>query len=461
MRDKGSFRDPSGYVFKVDGKIYRAISSTYKNHFEHASKKLIFEELFDKGFLIRHKAIDKSIFKDLNDDIYKVIQPETIQFISYPYEWSFSQLKDAAILTLELQLELLKNDFTLKDATPYNIQFLNNKPIFIDTLSIEKINSIDYTWKAFKQFSEMFYMPLLLMSNVDLLSIRFLETFINGINYDLFFKLISFKQRLNPRVFLNLYLPYLIQKKLNKRSSIKNQKVLPKKNAEFLIVNLISSIKNIKIKSSETEWAEYYEEVNEEKPSYLVNKKNIVESYVKNLKVDKIIAWDIGANDGEFSKLISKIKNSKIYSIDIDPLAVEKNYLKNKEIENIFPLRIDFTSPSASIGWMTKERSSIFNRLEKPNLILGLAIMHHFINSNIPLYEILELFSLTNQFLLIEYIPINDIKARQIFSSRGEDFNYPSKVEFEKTFKNQFLIIESKKLEPTDRILYLMKRNEN
>ena len=62
-------------------------------------------------------------------DAYKILQPQRIPFISYPYEWSFSQLKDAALATLEIQLRALDHGMILKDASAYNIQYLAGKPV--------------------------------------------------------------------------------------------------------------------------------------------------------------------------------------------------------------------------------------------------------------------------------------------------------------------------------------------
>jgi len=456
MIEKSSFRDPSGYIFYENEKVYRAISKSFKLHFEKAKNDLIYDDLIKKKQLIPHKEQSVNLFDDLRTDIYKVIEHQKINFISYPYEWSFSQFKLAASLTLEIQLYLLERDYMLKDATPYNIQFIENSPIFIDTLSIEKIQTKDYTWKAFKQFSEMFLMPLILMSKFDLLSNRLLETNINGIDHNLFFKTLPFIKRFYPGIFTNIYLPYLIQKKYNNSTKeIKSGRFLPKKNAVILTKNLLSVVDSIRIKKAETEWAEYYEEVEIEKPDYLKNKIKVLENFIQNIKLDHV--WDLGSNDGVFSSIFSHTSKG-VFSIDIDPLAVEKNFLKNKNSKKIFPLRIDFTSPSSSIGWLNQERKNIFERLPKPNMILALAIIHHFINSNISIERIFDLFKMTKKFLVVEYIPIDDPKAIAIFSSRGPEFKYPSINEFEKLAELDFKILKKLKLEPTNRVLFFLEK---
>lgn len=139
--DEASFRDPSGFVFLESGRIYRQINASYKDDYEHLMSSGLYDDLVGRYLLVNHKETKKTA-----DDKsgYKVIEVEKIPFISYPYEWSFSQLKDAALLTLKIQMICMKYKMSLKDASAYNIQFLNGKPIFIDTLSFERRTKLSH-----------------------------------------------------------------------------------------------------------------------------------------------------------------------------------------------------------------------------------------------------------------------------------------------------------------------------
>ena len=120
MRDGGSFRDPSGFIFYEDGNVYRSINFSYKENFNHLVNSGLYDDLVQKGLLIKHNEVDVA---ENNPHQYKKLLVEKIPFISYPYEWSFNQFKDALLLTLKIQKISIKYGMTLKDATPYNIQF--------------------------------------------------------------------------------------------------------------------------------------------------------------------------------------------------------------------------------------------------------------------------------------------------------------------------------------------------
>ena len=160
-----SFRDPSGFVFFQKGTLYRQINKIYMNNYELLMSSNLYQNLIDCGLLIPHREID---LKNLNDpEAYKYLQPDPISFISYPYEWSFSQLKDAALATLSIQKASLKYGMSLKDANAYNIQFHKGKPVLIDTLSFEKYEE-GRPWSAYQQFCRFFLGPLALMAKVDI-----------------------------------------------------------------------------------------------------------------------------------------------------------------------------------------------------------------------------------------------------------------------------------------------------
>ena len=105
---------------------------------------------------------------------------------------------------------------------------------------------------------------------------------------------------------------------------------------------------------------------------------------------------------------------------------------------------------------MNKERSNIFSRIDKPDLICLFAIMHHILNLNIPFDFILDFMTISLKYVLIEYIPISDPKAKIIFASRGYNFEYPNQSEFEKKIKGKFTIVSKKKLSKTNRVLYFL-----
>ena len=206
----GSFRDPSGFVFDKNGTLLRQINGCYRQDFEALQQSGLLQSLHKSSDLISHEEV--GIENAASSEAYRVIKPERIPFVSYPYEWSFSQLKDAALLTLTIQLKSLEYCLSLKDASAYNIQFMNGKPIFIDTLSFER--HVEGTpWVAYGQFCQHFLAPLALMSHVDVRLGQLLRVHLDGIPLDLASRLLPFSTLFRPGIFFHLHLHSKSQQK--------------------------------------------------------------------------------------------------------------------------------------------------------------------------------------------------------------------------------------------------------
>ena len=158
-RHPASYKDPSGFIFQASGKFYRQVNKIYAIHYDLLTRSGLSSFLQEKKLLLPHEEVTENILH--SDDWYLTLLPEQVPFISYPYEWCFEQLKDAALLTLEIVKHSIDKGMILKDATPYNVQFLNGKAVFIDTLSFEKYDP-SLPWIAYRQFCESFLFPLLL-----------------------------------------------------------------------------------------------------------------------------------------------------------------------------------------------------------------------------------------------------------------------------------------------------------
>ena len=453
MKDPGSFRDPSGFIYHENGKVLRIVNKSYKENYDHLINSGLYKFLKTQNKIIPHSIFSSK--KKYSSNQYKVLEMKKINSISYPYEWCFSQFKAAALRTLEIQKIAINYNMSLKDATPYNIQFIDNSPVFIDTLSFEIVKG-NYFWKPYKQFCEMFLGPLCLMSYKDPRLSKMLITFINGIPIDLVNKILSFKSKLNPSVFFHLVLQNILSSSKSKSSS---NKIISKKQHLSIISQLYSFIKNLNLKIKKTEWGRYYTETKNEKIKYLIHKEKTIYNWLKQIKFNVI--WDIGSNDGNFSKLVSKFKKTSVYSLDFDWKCVETNYNNNliEENKNITALLVDLVNPSPSIGWNNMERKSIFQRLETPNLIMALALVHHIINLNIPIDEFINLLSKTEKYVIFEYVPITDPKCQEIFKSRGEDFDYIDEKNLLVLLEQKFKILKSTELNETKRKLYLLEKN--
>lgn len=442
----GSFRDPDGFLFTEDDKIFRQVNLSYKPDYDLLMTKL-YGELVEADLLVPHSESDKKGTKGA----YKVIQPEKISFISYPYEWSFSQYIDAALTTLELQRRALNAGMSLKDASAYNIQFHNGQPIFIDTLSFEKYEE-GKPWVAYRQFCQHFLAPLVLMAYTDIDLSKLMRTYIDGVPLPLASKLLPKKTWLGSLAAHIHYHARSQQKYADKGG--KGKSVTVSKSTQLaLISNLAGVIKKLEWNPTGTEWGDYYTFTNYDEKSFKAKHK-LVERFILQTKAKTV--WDIGANDGSLSRLASGNGIGTV-AFDIDPVAVEKNYrqVKKSNEKNILPVVMDLTNPSPPLGWAHGERQSMTER-GPADTVLALALVHHLaISNNLPLESIAQWLAKIGKSIVIEFVPKEDSQVRILLSSREDIFPNYNEAAFEDAFKTYFRLVKKEKIPGTERTLYL------
>lgn len=446
-----SFRDPNGFVFSNQNQIYRVVKNSYKNNYDHLTKSGLYKKLVKEKLLISHKELP--IKKATLRGIYKIIKPLQISFISYPYEWSFSQLKDAALATLKIQEISMEFNMHLKDSSAYNIQFLDGMPILIDTLSFQ-VQTEPKPWIAYRQFCQHFLAPLALMAKVDVRLNQLIKDNLDGIPLDLTSKLLPKNTFLSPGLAMHIHLHAKAQESFKTRGKQHVRKFSPN-SLKGITSSLKNTVTSLKFAKRDSIWTNYYSKNSYTTKSFS-KKKHVVGRLLRSLKPR--VVWDIGCNTGEFSIIAAKIA-PKVISFDSDPTTVESLYLKiNKaKIGNILPLVIDITNPSQAIGWENKERDSFLKRAN-PDCILALALIHHLaITNNLPLSKIASFFANLTKNLIIEFIPKNDTQVDKLLQSREDIFNDYTEKNFEKYFNKYFKIMEKSQLQ-TKRLIYFMEK---
>ncbi|MFI5130748.1 MAG: hypothetical protein ACHQFX_12180 [Chitinophagales bacterium] len=448
-----SYRDPSGFIFESNGVLYRQVNSSFKEHFDHFIQSGCYDQLVKKALLVPHREVPENLTGSA--EFYKTIRPEPIEFISFPYEWSFDMLKDAALLTLQLVKEGLKHDMILKDATPYNIQWHRGKLVFIDTLSFEKYQQVP--WIAYRQFCESFLGPLLIMHYTKKQLPELMLAWPNGIPLNIVAAILPGRSRLSLHTYLHIHLHAKISRKKNevadKPRSLSKQKLL---NLAGSLEILISKLKTPLDRST---WANYYDEA-AQRNDYLEQKKKIITGWVGDMKAIKNAA-DLGANEGEFSKLLEE-KNIYTIAADFDPYCINRlyHYIKDNNRKHIHPLVIDLSNPSPAIGVNNEERNSLISRVNV-DLVLALALIHHLaIGKNIPLEMIADIFRRLGKTLIIEFVPRDDEKVKLMLRQKKDIYTAYTEANFVKAFGKYFTVMNKESIPGSRRILYLMKRNE-
>ncbi len=451
-----SFRDPSGFVFEFNGEIYRQINLVYRPDYDYLISSGLFKNLVKKNLLINHSEVDAPVVQP--ETAYKIIKVEPVRYLSYPYEWSFSQYKDAALLTLKLQKEALNYGMILKDASAYNVQFHHGHPVFIDTLSFSKY--VEGTpWVGYRQFCQHFLAPLALMALTDIRLSRMMVDFIDGIPLDLASKLLPASSKFNYGLLTHIHLHALAQSKYA-GSGTEGKKAagsVSRMGLVGLIENLENTIRKLNWHPEGTAWVDYYQATNYSDHSF-GDKIKIVESLIRKVAPQSMI--DLGANTGVFSRLAKGIEGCSIVSTDIDPGAVEVNYLESKKAKEIhlLPLLMDLTNPSPAIGWENKERSSFFSR-GPVDLVMALALIHHLaISNNLPLAKISGTLAKLGKYLIIEFVPKEDSQVQRLLASREDIFPLYTIQNFRDTFTKDFKIIEEIPVQQTKRTVFLLKR---
>jgi ribosomal protein L11 methylase PrmA len=450
---EGSFRDPSGFVYTRDGILYRQVNVGFRQHFEAFIASGLYDELAGDDLLVPHEPVDLELAA--TPSACAVLRPDRLAFVSYPYEWSFGQLQDAASLTLEIQRRALRKGFTLRDSSAYNVQFQAGRPVFIDTLSFEPLEE-GKPWAAYKQFCEHFLLPLSLMSQVDIRCGTLLRSYVDGIPLDLGSRLLPRRSWASLSTVLHIHLHAWAQSRYAGAavSSAAKGKAMSRNALLRLTENLGSAIRKLSWRPAGTEWADYTTD-NTYSEAAARSKRNTVMAHLGGLGAQKV--WDLGANTGEYSRAAREVAE-QVVSFDVDPAAVERNYrrVRAEGESRILPLLLDLTNPSPAQGWAGHERLSLEER-GPADTVLALALIHHLaIGHNLPLERIAGYLSRLGRRLIIEFVPKTDTQVRRLLLSRPDIFPEYTKEGFEAAFSRHYNIESISTIDDSERWLYCM-----
>lgn len=445
-----SFRDPSGVVFLVDGVLYRAVAASYQADYDLMMSSGLYAALTEERLLVPHQHADVAV----PEGYAFAIIPGVMADITYSYEWSFSQLKDSALLTLGVQATALRHGMTLKDASAYNVGWHEGKPVCIDTLSLVTLKQ-DAPWQAYGQFCMHFLAPLCLMAYKDLRLQKLLQSNLDGIPLDLASTLLPRTTWLSLGALLHVHL----HGQARKRFSSSTRKVDARLSFEAqcrLIEGLRSFVSGLRMPNASTEWGDYYNDTNYTS-GQLQQKRDVIAGWLR--AAGPSCVCDLGANDGTFSRLAAEVA-AKVISIDIDPVAVEKNYLRCKRdgLNAIVPVVQDLTQPSPHLGWQLQERSSLFERF-KPDMGLALALVHHLaIGNNTPWAKIFAMLADIAPNWIVEFPDKSDSQVQRLLRNREDIFSGYTRTEFERALSDLFTIRATHPIENTTRTLYWLIR---
>jgi hypothetical protein len=460
-RDRGSFRDPSGFIFRHDGDLYRQVNASFGPQFRRLIETGLYDELASHRLLVPHEEVDVRLADA--PPAATVLKPQLIDFISYPYEWCFGELKAAALLTLEVQRRALSHGMVLRDASAFNVQFEGVRPVFIDTLSFG-----DYTegepWAPYRQFCEHFLAPLALVALVDPSLGQLTRIHLDGIPLRLASRLLPLRTRFSGGLLTHIHLHAKSLIVGPEQHQHRGGRTRARQMSKTAMLGLIDSLKRtvngLSWTPPETLWSTYTDHSNYSEGAH-TDKQALVARYLEGIGSRGPIRtiWDFGANTGTYSALAAKT-GASVVSFDVDHASVESHYRAcvARKDSRVLPLLLDLTNPSAAIGWHHQERHSLEER-GPADVVMALAVVHHLaIGNNVPFADIARFFASMCRWLIVEFVPKEDSQLRRMLELRPNMFDHYTSAAFEDACGAFFRVAESVLISESGRSLYLMER---
>ncbi|MGH2844841.1 MAG: methyltransferase [Thermoleophilaceae bacterium] len=451
--EPGSFRDPESRVFYAGDEVYRALSPDGLSDFEALQASGLLE---DQRIVATQRAEDTAALRGLlAHEPAAVLRHERIPFVSYPYEWTFSMLKDAALLQLDLLLAALDHDLVLKDATPYNVQFKGAKPVFVDVGSFERLREGE-PWVGYRQFCMLYLYPLLLCAVKDVPFHPWLRGSIDGITPAQMRALLSFRDRFRRGLFSNVFLHARLEARYADRPEQTKQEVRRLFKKELFVANVRKMRKLVERLSwdpPEDVWTAYGE-----RNSYTDADARRKDDFVRQVATGREwgLVWDIGANNGRYSRIAAEGART-VVAVDAAQGPVELLYrdLRSEGDERILTLAMNLADPSPGLGWRGLERRAMPER-GRPDLVLALALVHHVaISANVPVKELVDWLASLGSAVVIEFPTREDPMVKKLLAPKREGLHPDYELGFfERALNDAFEVERSERLESGTRVLY-------
>ena len=464
VADTGSFRDPCGRVYEYQGRIIRGIDVQTAQDHEKLSHEPFFTHGTEQGSIIPTIRINSEAFAPSDEPGPEpwaaYLEHERIPFITYPYEWSFSMLRDAALLQLGLVEDALSAGWTLKDCTPYNIQWRGPRPVFIDTPSFYP-RLPGEQWIGYRQFCMLFLAPLMIKGYLDISHTDLLRANLDGLAPPEAAKYFRGMARFRRGVLPHIIFPAAVERAISRRErdAVPAQKRGLAVQSDAMVIGLVQQMKrlvsSIRRPIEHTDWSNY-ERTHSYDEAEFKEKEAFVRQHASS--GSRSMVWDIGCNTGHFSKICAEFANC-VVAIDGDHDAIEQLYNREKDARDskILPLNMNLANLSPAQGWGGIERKA-FDRRGSPDLVLCLALIHHIrISSNIPTALFLDWLHSLHADVIIEFVDRSDDMVIKLLTNKKEQYADYSLEIFEGQVQQRFEVVDSEDLKGGKRRIYMLR----
>lgn len=422
MADGGSFRDPGGRVFLSGDRVFRTVMPVSAPAYEGVRDAGLLERLIGKGLVVGSQEADATALDAFEPRPSYVLEHPRIPFVSYPYEWSFSLHKRAALHHLDVHLEALEAGFTLSDATAYNIQFVGTRPVFIDHLSFKPYREGEI-WAGHRQFCMQFLNPLLVWAKLGIQPNHWFRGSLEGIAPEDLSPLLSWRDNLSWTVMTHVTAQAALQRRsvrANATAGHLREGRLPLAGLKGMLDGLHNYIAKLEPRDKATVWGEYAHD-NSYASAEAQAKRRFVSEMVTATKPDQL--FDLGCNSGDYSVAALEAGAGNVVGFDFDHGALERALHRFDGQDAAFlPLWLDAANPSPSQGWGQSERKGMAERA-RADALIALAFIHHIvIGRNVPLDMALDWLVAMAPVGIIEFPPKSDPMVQKLLSQRDDIF---------------------------------------
>jgi hypothetical protein len=447
LRDEASFRDPDGFVFEHQGRLYRSLT-------REAAQRLSAQEAFYNEAVERRLLVPFSTEQRVAG--FEVIEPTRLALVSYPHEWCFEQLKDAALNTLDINILALRYGLTLKDASAFNNQSLDGRTVFIDHTSFEETDG-RMPWRPYSQFCRHFLNPLVVGAYRDMHVGGFFRLDIDGLQQQTANDLLPLRATLRPSIMMHMLAHNHYMRKASEFEGKTEAASVTSKGRQIdLLKQLRAFIAGLKAAKAASTWADYYEKTNYVEATF-AQKKEVVANCFAGRHLGTI--WDVGANDGTFARLVADAARI-VLALDLDHNAVNANYAFNRKkgVSRVHALVYDVGNPTPSLGFRNRERTPLEAR-SKPDAIMALAVIHHLsLTNNIPLEQTALYFAERSPELVIEWVGRADSQVKRLLAQKNVSYDWYNEDDFQAAYTKHFSLVSRTPITGTDRTVYHFRR---
>ncbi len=452
-----TFRDPAGSVeIRRDG-VYRTVRPPFDADILEFLALPVASEMVAQGRLVGSEVVSTT------DGEALVLRHPRVSFQSYPWEWAPGLWLAAAELTLTLCTDLVHQGWLLKDATPLNVLFQGTEPIFIDVLSIEKMDPRRPIWLAYGQFVRMFLLPMLAYSRLGW-PLQALLTKRDGYEPEEVYGALSWWGRSRQPALSLVTLPSLLAKnKKLQAEGVASRSVDDPELARHILLKtlngLLSQMRAVTPAHHSSVWSDYAETATHYTDEDHARKRAFVTHALETARPSRVL--DVGCNTGVYSQLAADA-GAEVISIDTDLQAVDRLCASLKGSgKNILPLCVDLAHPTPATGWENREYSSFLSRCAGHfDMVMMLAVLHHLLlRSQIPLDRIAALASgLTTRYLILEWVPPADPKFRELLRGRDSIYSHITESAFRQAFAEYFITVDELTLSNGRLMLHFEKK---